>query len=132
MGAAAANVGAYIRLYMYIMLYCICAAAYVYIYIYDVCAIVKSAFVRTTKSTLGLHDCTIHLANIYIFENELLPTTAVHLGQHLAVVRCRAFFSWMISIFVFDILQIPSGCIKFCSGRTAPTCTPMTTGLSCI
>jgi hypothetical protein len=34
------------------------------------------------------------------------------------------FCGWLISMFVFDILHIPSGCIQICSGCIAPTCTP--------
>jgi hypothetical protein len=44
-------------------------------------------------------------------------------------VECRTFFSRLISIFVFDILQIPRWCIQICSGRIAPTCTPLAIGL---
>jgi hypothetical protein len=33
------------------------------------------------------------------------------------------------AMFVFDILQIPRGCLQICSGCTAPNCTPFFTGL---
>jgi hypothetical protein len=34
------------------------------------------------------------------------------------------FLSMPISMFVFDILQIPSGCIQIFNGRIVPTQTP--------
>jgi len=40
-------------------------------------------------------------------------------------VGCRTFCSVLIGKFVFDILQIPSGCIQICSGRITPTCIPL-------
>jgi hypothetical protein len=120
-GAAASSVDAYmyVRLCTHIMLYCMCI-------VYVLC------IVRTTKSILGLQNCKTHYENIYIFENELLPTAAIRQGQHLDAVRCRTLFSGLISMFVFDILQILSRCIKFCSERTGHNCTPMATSLSCI
>jgi hypothetical protein len=66
---------------------------------------------------------------MYIIENELLPAMTVQRGQHVPVVGCRTFFSRPISMFVFDILQIPSGCIQICSGSSASICTPLATGL---
>jgi hypothetical protein len=61
-----------------------------------------------------------NIANIlhvhtYIFENELLPTTVVLQRQHLDALRGHRFFSELRSIFVFDILQIASGCIQIFS-----------------
>jgi hypothetical protein len=50
-------------------------------------------------------------------KNEPFPTTAVQQWQNVDAVGCRTFFS---GTFVFDILQISSGC-------TAPTFTPVTT-----
>jgi len=35
----------------------------------------------------------------------------------------------LISMFVFDILQIPGGCRQIFSGCSVPTCTPLTMGL---
>jgi hypothetical protein len=90
----------------------------------------QRAFVRTTKSTLWLHNAqyntaTKHLAQAYIFEYELYPTTAVQQTQHVDAVGCPTFSSGLISMFVFDILQIPSRCIQICSGFIAPTCSPL-------
>jgi hypothetical protein len=48
---------------------------------------------------------------------------ALQQRQHVDAVRCRTCFSGMISIFVFDILRIPSWCIKISSACTAPDCT---------
>jgi hypothetical protein len=62
-GAAVSSVDAY----MYVL------NALLYMY----CIVYVLYIVRITKSTLGLQNCTIHYANIYIFENEVLPTAAV-------------------------------------------------------
>ena len=43
------------------------------------------------------------------FENELFPTTVVEQRQHVVVVGCHMVCSGLISMFAFDILQIPSG-----------------------
>jgi hypothetical protein len=90
LGAVASNAGAYIyiHLYMYIMLY------YKYaMYIYYVCVSVKSAFVRTTKSTLELHYALYNIAqNISVFENEWFPTTAVQQRQHMDADRVPLVF----------------------------------------
>jgi hypothetical protein len=61
---------------------------------------------------------------LYIFLNELYPTTLVQQRQNVDAVRCRTFFSWLINIFVFDILQVPGECIQICSGCIALTCKP--------
>jgi hypothetical protein len=39
------------------------------------------------------------------------------------------FYSRLISVFVFDILQIPSGCIQVCGGCVALICTLLVTDL---
>ena len=39
------------------------------------------------------------------------------------------FLAGWSACFVFDILQIPSGFVQICSGRNAPTCSPLVTGL---
>ena len=46
-----------------------------------------------------------------MFENLLLPPTMVEQGKHVDVVKCRTLFSGLISMFVFDILQISRECI---------------------
>ena len=45
---------------------------------------------------------------------------------------CGTFFSEMISVFVFDILQIRSGCFEIRSWCIAPTCTPLVTDLPAV
>jgi hypothetical protein len=72
----------------------------------------KDATVRNTKQTLQLHKALCNTAHSYIFENALLPTTAVQQRQYVDRVRCRKLFSGLIIMFVFDILEIPSGCTQ--------------------
>ena len=43
--------------------------------------------------------------------------------QHMDAVVCPTFFSGLISMFTFGILQIPSMCIQNCGWCIAPTCT---------
>ena len=50
---------------------------------------------------------------------------AVQQRQHVAAVGVAGFISRLISMFAFDILQIPSGCNKICSGCIALTCIPL-------
>lgn len=45
------------------------------------------------------------------------------------VVGCLTFLIWLIKMFVFDVLQTPTGCIQICSGCTETTCTPLAIGL---
>ena len=46
-------------------------------------------------------------------------------------VGCRTFFvSGLISMFVFDILQICGGCIEICSMGIVPSCNFLATGLT--
>ena len=42
--------------------------------------------------------------------------------RHVDAVGCHKFLIWLTGKFVFDILQIPSGCIQICKGLTAPPC----------
>jgi hypothetical protein len=44
--------------------------------------------------------------------------------------RVRLFFSEPISMFAFNIMQIPSGSILICSGCITPSCTPLAAGLT--
>ena len=83
---------------------------YIYIYIY-------------------VYVCVYIYIFIFIFENELFPTTAVQQRQHVDAVGCGTFFSGLISMFVFDILQIPSGCNQIYSGCIARTFIQLATGL---
>jgi len=48
---------------------------------------------------------------LYI-ENGLFPTTAVQQRKGVDAVGCRTLFSELISMCVFDTLQIPSECIQ--------------------
>jgi hypothetical protein len=45
-----------------------------------------------------------------IFENELFPTVMVQQRQQGNALWCCMFLNGLISMFVFDILQIPGGC----------------------
>lgn len=44
--------------------------------------------------------------------------------------RVRLFFSEPISMFAFNIMEIPSGSILICGGCITPTCTPLSGGLT--
>ena len=56
---------------------------------------------------------------------QFFPKTAVQRRQHVDVAGCRTFFfSGLISMFVFDILQIPSACSQIYCGCCAPNCAP--------
>jgi hypothetical protein len=46
---------------------------------------------------------------------------AVQYRQHEDAVGCRTFCSGLSRMFVFDILQIPSGYIHICNWCIAPT-----------
>ena len=102
------------------------------VYICYVCLSLKSAFVRTTKSLLQLHNALYNIAESFLHTHtflKLFPTTAVQQRQHVGVINCCKFFSRLISIFVFDIPQIHSGFSQIFSGYIAYTCTPLATGL---
>jgi hypothetical protein len=68
----------------------------------------KSAFLRTTKSTLLFHNALYNTAqNFFPVSN--------HGGSKEATRGCGTvwpvfFFSGLINMFVFDILRIPSDC----------------------
>jgi hypothetical protein len=65
-----------------------------------------------------------YLTNKHIFLNELFPTTAVQQKKHGDAAVYRPFFSGLISMFVFDILQTPSSCIQICSKSLYPHAPP--------
>jgi hypothetical protein len=65
----------------------------------------------------------------FIFENELFPTSAVQQRQHVDAVGCGTFSSGLISKFVFDILQIPNGCIQIYNGCIARSFIQLAAGL---
>jgi hypothetical protein len=70
-----------------------------------------------------------HLTSADIFENELFITTAVQQGQHVDAVGCRTFcFTWLISMFDFDLMQIPTGYIALSCTHTRPGYKPGTLG----
>jgi len=75
----------------------------------------------------AMRSVTLHKASciFVLFENELCPTTVVQQRQLMDAVDCHTFYSRLISMFDFDILQIVNGCIQICSGYT-----PMAMGLS--
>ena len=96
------------------------------LYIYYVYISVKSTFVRPQNQHFRyvMHSVTFHKTYTYIsFLNEFGPSTAVQQRQHVDAVRCRTFFSGVISMSVFHILQIPTRRIQFCRACIAPTCT---------
>jgi len=76
-----------------------------------------------------MHKCKKRL--IRTTKTELFPTMMVQKLQHMDVLGCHLSFNRLISMFVFDSLQIASVCIQICSGCIAVTCTPLATGLYC-
>jgi hypothetical protein len=118
---------------------CIYVHMFIYAYnsllhIYCVCIMLHKRKQRLCQdhqtSTLITHcvlqHCTKRLAcmQTYIFENGLFPPAAVQQKQHVDAVGCRTFSSRLIRMPVFDILQIPSGCIQICSGYVSPNFNP--------
>jgi hypothetical protein len=76
----------------------------------------------------ALQQCTKHLAHTYNF----LKRAVSNGGSTEATCRCGRVsdvFSRLISMLVFDILQLPSGYIQICSGCSAATCILLATGL---
>jgi hypothetical protein len=100
-------------------MYCVC--------IYYICVSAESAFVRTTTKHFNYitRPVTLHRTSC-VFCTRHVWKSLVLQRQHVDTVGCGTFFfnSWLIGMFVFDILQIPGGCIQICSGCTAPNCTP--------
>ena len=62
------------------------------------------------------------------FWKSVVPKDGTSQTEHVDAVGCDTFYSELISMFVFGILQIPSRCIRICSGCIAPTCTPLAKG----
>jgi len=73
-----------------------------------------------TRLSTALHK-TRCLYTTHIFENDLLPTTAVQQRQHVDEAGCHFF--WRVHQYVLDILRIPGRCIHICRGCSAPNCT---------
>jgi hypothetical protein len=116
-GAVASSAGAYtnIRLLYNELLY----IYYVFVYINYVCKSIKKAPLSGPQNQR--FNCIMHFTTLYKtsftyihFENELFPTMAGQQRQHVDAIGCRTSFSGLISMFVFDILQIPGGCIQIC------------------
>jgi hypothetical protein len=80
----------------------------------------KQHFKYITRSVTLHKTSRIYMHSTYIFENEFFPTTAVQQRQHVNAAGCGTFFSDLINVFVFDILQIRSGCTQIFSGCTTP------------
>jgi hypothetical protein len=59
-----------------------------------------------------------------MFENEFLPLKLDQQRQNTDAVKCRTLFSALISMFVFDILKIPGGCITPLAPSQFPSCRP--------
>jgi len=83
-----------------------------------VCISVKSAFFRTIKSTLLLHNVLYNIAqNVLLihtfFETELFPTSAVQQRQLVYVIWCctllagwSACLSWYFGLWAWNILKV--------------------------
>jgi hypothetical protein len=85
--------------------------------------------VNTLITQCPLKNCTKYFAYTRTFENDLFPNTAAQQKQYVDTVWCHEFFSGLISMFVFDILQICRGYRQICSGYSASP-SPPATGLN--
>jgi hypothetical protein len=91
---------------------------------------VRSTFVGTTESQLQLHNVpynTTQTPRVYI---HFLPVVVPHQGGSPETTRgsgrvWHVSFSGLISMIVFDILQIANGCIQICRRCIARTCIPL-------
>jgi hypothetical protein len=119
--AAASSAGAY----AYICLYTHKMLCYTYaVYICYVRISVKSYINRTTKAaSYTVRSVTLHKTSfvyIHFWKKELFPTTAAQQRQRVDSIGSR-IFSGLISIFIFNILQIPCVSNHICTGCTAYT-----------
>ena len=110
-GGSSFQCGCYLHMFMYLY--------NALLYVFGMLKHKKRHKISLVITYCTLYNCTEHehCAHTYVFENELLLTTAVQQSHHMDMMGCHIFFSKLISIFIFDILQIHSGCIT-------PTCTP--------
>jgi hypothetical protein len=77
-----------------------------------------------------MHSITVHkMSCIHIHFLNCFQPLQFNRGNIVDVVNCHKFFSRVIGVSVFDILQIHSGFSQICSGCIASTCTPLATGL---
>jgi hypothetical protein len=100
---------------------------------YYVCISVKNAFFRTTKSAIyvqiALYKIAYNISSIHTFFQMNVFELRLFKRQHVDRVGCRAPLSGLINMFVFNILQIPGGCIRICRRCIAPNCTHLAMGL---
>jgi hypothetical protein len=119
-GAAASIAGAYKYIRLYTCIYAVYIYIYIYIYIFSIHKR-KSLPLSGPQNQHSYHitlSITPHKASCtYIFHNELFPTPSVQQRQHMDAVGCHTFITGLISMFMFDIVQFPSG-------RIAATYTP--------
>lgn len=66
----------------------------------------------------------------HISENELFPTMEILQKQHVDTVQCHTFLSMLISMIIFDILQICSGCKTLHFISTPPHPAPLGSWIS--
>jgi hypothetical protein len=71
--------------------------------------------VRTATLTLYLHDALCNSAQYIAHIHTFLKMSCYQPQRHVDAVGCHTFLIWLIGMFVFDILQIPSGCIHLYS-----------------
>jgi hypothetical protein len=69
-----------------------------------------------------------NILNIHTLFKMSCPQTRRCNTANMSICYCK-FFSGLISMFVFDILQNTRGCIQICSGYNAVICNPLAMGL---
>ena len=93
----------------------------------------KNAFVRTTKSALyllnALYKIACNISPVHTFFKMNVFELRLFKRQHVVWVGCLILLSGLISMLVFNILQIPSGCIRICRRCIAPNCKHLAMGL---
>jgi len=122
-------------MYVHTFLYVYNALLYIYCEYtaYYVCKSVKNASVRTTKSAIYLQNALYKIAYNILPIDTFLKMNGFELrlfkGQHVDGLGCRTLLSGLISMFAFNSLQIPNGCIRICRRCIAPNCTHLAMGL---
>lgn len=121
----------YIHTFLYVhndLLYTYCEYTAYYL-----CISMKNSFVRTTKSAIYLQNAFRKIAYNISPLHPFFIMNGFELWlfkrQHLYGVGCRMLLSGLISMFFFDVLQIPIGCICICRRCIAPNCTHLAMGL---